>query len=933
MADTASSTTPERAATAAGVVATADARPAGAETLTDRLIAAAAADDPRAAAVAALKTALEEGRAEAMSRLGALRDSGPRVARAIAAVTDQIVCGALDFAANHLNPHPAPAENDLTVVAVGGYGRGEMAPYSDVDLLFLTPVRQTEWDQATIEATLYLLWDLKLKVGHSVRSVADCTRLAREDITIRTALLEKRFIWGDATLADELRTKLRKDLFLSTAQEFVEAKLAERDARHARHGGSRYLVEPNLKESKGGLRDLQTLFWISKYVYDVEEVGELISKGVIKADEAEVFAAAESFLWTVRCHLHDLAGRAQEQVTFDFQVELANRLGFEDRDGKRGVEVFMQRYFRHAQEVGELTRFFCAALEADQKKARPTLGAMIRAFAFRGNNETDDEDFYIRDGRIDIRSEQLFDNEPIKIFHLFKEGLRTGALIHPNAHRILMRKLHLVDDALRANPEANEVFMWLLTQSGDPERALRRMNETGVLGAFIPEFGRIVALMQFNMYHHYTVDEHTILAIASLQRLIDGELIEDLPYASQIMKKGVDLKVLYLAIFFHDIGKGDPRPHQIVGAEIAEKVCPRLGLDEGQTEMVVWLVRNHLIMSDVAQKRDISDPATVRAFADQVRSVERLRLLLVLTALDIRAVGPATWNNWKAQLLRSLYSDTLALLGVGNERLSREDRVADVKAQLREQLTSWKPEEIDAWLDRHYAPYWLGLDLDTLARLAEMGRTARPDQVNSRFDGDTGHDATRCCLYIADHPGLFSRMAGAFALGGASVKDARIFTSSDGMTSAVFWLQDGKGKPLETSKHERLKKAIHRSLRGEVVARDELKPRRNLKKRERPFEVPTTITFDNESSEIYTVIEVDTRDRVGLLYDLTRALAAANVNISSAVITTYGEQVVDSFYVKDLFGFKISAETKHKAIEKRLRDAIRRAADEAETAG
>ncbi|MEL6792884.1 MAG: [protein-PII] uridylyltransferase, partial [Pseudomonadota bacterium] len=720
--------------------------------------------------------------------------------------------------------------------------------------------------------------------------------MAREDITIRTSLLEKRFIWGDAARADKLRETLRKDLFLSTAQEFVEAKLAERDARHSRHGGSRYLVEPNVKESKGGLRDLQTLFWIAKYVYDVEEVGELIAKGVIKADEAEVFAAAESFLWTVRCHLHDIAGRPHEQLTFDFQVEVAERLGFEDRDGKRGVEVFMQRYFRHAQEVGELTRFFCAALEADQKKARPTLGSMLRAFAFKPEPARGDG-FVIRDGRVDIQSQSYFDDDPVNIFRMFQEGLRTGALIHPNAHRTLMRKLHLVDEDLRADPEANELFMWLLTESRDPERALRRMNETGVLGAFIPEFGRIVALMQFNMYHHYTVDEHTILAIASLQRLIDGELIEDLPVASDIMRKGVDLRVLYLALFFHDIGKGDPRPHEIVGAEVAAKVCPRLGLDEGQTEMVVWLVRHHLIMSDVAQKRDISDPATVRAFADQVRSVERLKLLLVLTALDIRAVGPGTWNNWKAQLLRALYADTLALLGVGNERLSREDRVADVKAQLRERLTNWKPEEQDAWLGRHYAPYWLGLDLDTLERLAEMGRSARPDQVNSRFDGDTGHDATRCCLYIADHPGLFSRMAGAFALGGASVKDARIFTSSDGMTSAVFWLQDGKGKPLETSKHERLKKAIHRSLRGEVVARDELKPRRNLKKRERPFEVPTTITFDNDSSEIYTVIEVDTRDRVGLLYDLTRTLAAANVNISSAVITTYGEQVVDSFYV------------------------------------
>lgn len=905
--------------------------PAGAASLSEALASAAKAKDPRAAAVAALRDALEEGRGRAMGRLGAARDAGPRVARALADAMDEVVCGALDFVSTTLHPNPTPSASErVSVVAVGGYGRGEMAPFSDVDLLFLTPHKQTPWGESVIEATLYILWDLGLKVGQSVRSVSECLRLARSDVTIRTALLEKRYIWGDAALADNLRATLRKDLFRNTAAQFVEAKLAERDARHRKQGGSRYLVEPNVKEGKGGLRDLQTLFWIAKYVYDVEEVSDLIAKGVIKADEAEVFAAAENFFWTVRCHLHDLAGRAQEQLTFDAQVEIARRLGFEDRGGKRGVEVFMQRYFRHAKEVGELTRFFCAALEADQKKARPSLGALMRALPFVASAPAVGKGPYIRDGRIDVGDERWFDEDPVNIFRLFDEGLRTGALIHPNAHRTIMRKIGLIDDKVRKNPEANAIFLRLLSESGDPERALRRMNETGVLGAFIPEFNGIVALMQFNMYHSYTVDEHTIYAIGSLNRLIQGELIQDLPVASDIMKKGVDLKVLYLALFFHDIGKGDARKHEIVGAEVARRVCPRLGLDEGQTELVVWLVRHHLLMSDVAQKRDISDPATVRAFASQIRSVERLKLLLVLTALDIRAVGPNTWNNWKAHLLRALYHDTMAVLGVGNETLSREDRVAEVKARLAQRLTAWKPEDVETWLGRHYAPYWLGLDLDTLERLAEMGRSARLDQVNSRFDEDKAHDATRCCLYIADHPGLFSRMAGAFALGGASVKDARIFTSSDGMTSAVFWLQDGTGKPLEDTRCERVKKSIHRTLRGEVVARDALKPKRELKRRERPFVVPTTITFDNDSSEIYTVIEVDTRDRVGLLYDLTRALTAANVNISSAVITTYGEQVVDSFYVKDLFGFKIRAAAKQKAVEKRLRDAIRRAAGEAE---
>ena len=504
----------------------------------------------------------------------------------------------------------------------------------------------------------------------------------------------------------------------------------------------------------------------------------------------------------------------------------------------------------------------------------------------------------------------------------------AGALIHPNAFRMVVRNAHLVE-SLRDNEEANRIFMWLLVESENPERALRRMNETGVLGAFIPEFDAINALMQFNMYHHYTVDEHTIHAIDGLKQVRDGQLADSLPLATKILAGGVDLAVLSLAIFFHDIGKGRPEPHEIVGAEIAARVCPRLGLDDARTEMVVWLVRHHLIMSDTAQKRDITDPATVRDFANQVRSVQRLKLLVVLTALDIRAVGPGVWNNWKAQLLRALYEDTLAVLDVGVEHFSRADRVDAAKTLLRERLVDWSGDDIEKWLGSHYQTYWLGLEVEEHETFARMAKVAKADQISSRFSQDDARDATRCCFYLADHPGLFSRMAGALALSGASVVEARNFTDSDGMSSTIFWIQDADGHPIEETRHDRLNNSIHRALRGDVIARDALKPKRRTKKRERPFDVPTAITFDNTGSELYTVIEVDTRDRVGLLYDLTRTLSAANINIFSAVVTTYGEQAVDSFYVKDLFGFKITSKQKQAVIEKKLREAITRARDEA----
>jgi [protein-PII] uridylyltransferase len=892
------------------------------------LAAGGGADAARKAAAPLLREAVRAGRADVRARLEANEIDGLEAARLLAAVADAVVRAALDTAVLvHPNPNPTEGER-LTVAAVGGYGRAEMAPFSDVDLLFLRPYKQTAWGESVIETVLYLLWDVKLKVGHSVRSADECVRLAKGDVTIRTAVLETRLIWGDPAQLDTLRRKLWRELFERTGPEFVEAKLAERDARHARQGGSRYLVEPNVKEGKGGLRDLQTLYWIAKYLYNAGSVDELVGRGVFTPEEVRIFAEAERFLWSVRCHLHFLSGRAQEQLSFDLQIEIADLMGFSALGGQRGVERFMQRYFRAAKDVGDLTRWFCAALEQAQKKTRPGFGALVRALGF-GATTPLPEGFVARDGRIDFAEPAVIERDPVTMLRLFEEGLRTGALVHPRAMRLIASRLDLVDDAMRRDPRANAVFLKLLTKSADPERALRRLNECGLLGRFIPAFGRIVAMMQFNMYHHYTVDEHTIMAIACLRRIEAGELTEALPVASEIVKAGVDMVALYVALFLHDIGKGLPADHSEVGAEVARDLCPRLGLDPARCEMVEWLVRHHLLMSDTAQKRDIADPRTVRAFADVVRSPERLRLLLVLTVCDIRAVSPVAWNNWKAQLLRVLYWDTRALLTGGAERLSRADRVEEAKEALRRALADWTPAEVEAEIARHYPPYWLGLDGDAQAAHARLFRAHDHKVVSVRIDADPRRDATRVLITMEDHPGLFSRMAAALALARASVVDARTFTTVDGMAASAFWIQDLDGGAYAPDAFGKLQRSVDRALRGEVKPRAELAERRRaVRKRERSFEAPTRIGFDNEASDIYTVIEVDTRDRFGLLYDLTSTLAASHINIFSAVIATYGEQAVDVFYVKDLFGLKIRSSSKQQAIARKLRAAIDRAAAE-----
>ena len=845
----------------------------------------------------------------------------PRNARALvlshSLLTDALVQVALSVATDLIHPLSNPTEAErIAVVAVGGYGRAEMAPASDLDLLFLTPWKTTPWAESVVESMLYMLWDLKLKVGHATRTVRDCIRLGREDITIRTALLEHRFIAGHAALADDLDAKLWSDLFRNTGPEFIEAKLAERAERHKRQGGQRYVLEPNVKEGKGGLRDLQTLYWIGKYLHRVNYARELVGIGLFDADEYDTFRTAEEFLWAVRCHMHYIAKRAVDTLTFDIQVDVAARMGYRDSAARRGVEYFMQDYFRHATRVGELTRIFLTELEARHAKPEASLfGIFKRKKRVR-------EGLHLVQGRIDADDPAAFLADKLNLLRVFEEALRTGYLLHPNVMRLIAANLNLFDDEMRTTPEALRIFTDLLLKHGNPERALRRMNELGVLGAFIPEFEAIVAMMQFNVYHHYTVDEHIIQTVSILAQIERGELLEELPVASGILKAGVNRKVIYTALLLHDIGKGRPEDHSILGAQMARRIAPRLGLTPEETETVEWLVRYHLLMSDMAQKRDIGDPRTVRDFAKAVKTRRRLDLLTVLTVCDIRGVGPGTWNNWKAMLLRRLYSETADALENGLENVNRDKRENEGKRALREALSDWPQADLRAELARHYPPYWQGLSTQTQTVFARLLRGLGDDEIRIDLRPEPDRDATRAAFALVDHPGIFSRLAGALALVGANVVDARTYTSKDGYATAVFWVQDADGTPYDEARLPRLRSMIDRTLRGEVKAREALADRDRIKKRERAFRFPTHIAFDNEGSDIYTIIEVDTRDRPGLLFDLTRTLANNNIYIASAVIATYGAQVVDSFYVKDMFGLKLHVKSKQEALERKLREAI-----------
>ncbi|HEY5238661.1 MAG TPA: [protein-PII] uridylyltransferase [Rhizomicrobium sp.] len=877
----------------------------------------------RKEALVLIKTAFLDARERVKIAVESGAVSGLTGARALSELQDTTIQVLYDFATKHFYyaQNPTAAER-LSVVATGGYGRGLLAPFSDIDLLFVRPFKQTPWGESVIEFILYMLWDLGLKVGHATRSVAECIRLAKEDITIATALLEARYLWGDPQLYAELRKAFWAEAQGATAVNFVEAKLAERDTRHRRQGESRYLVEPNVKDGKGGLRDLQTLYWIGKYLYHVEDAADLVHHNVFTREEYKTFQKAEAFLWDVRVHLHYHVGRGEERLSFDAQPDIARRMGFvDDANPQHAVERFMKEYFLVAKDVGDLTRIFCAALEIQNRKRRRSFARLLPGFLKPRGGE---DDFFADNGRLNARP-NAFTRDPVNMLRIFQISDAKNVGIHPAALRTITRSLDLITDDVRNDPAANRLFLDILSSRSDPEKTLRRLNESGVFGRFVPEFGRVVGLMQFNMYHHFTVDEHLIRAVGNVAAIERGEFKTDHPVSTDVIKRIQSRDVLYCAILLHDIAKGLPGDHSDVGAAIAESLCKRLGLSAPDIAAVSWLVRNHLVMSDTAQKRDISDPKTVRDFVTLVQSPEMLRLLLVLTVADIRAVGPGVWNGWKGQLLRELYYEAEALMSGGDSTPARGARVRDAKEALRAKLTNVSDEQRERAIARHYDSYWLAFDTQTHERHARMlaAADARNELFTLAAESNAFRAITDVVVYTPDHPGLFSQLAGAIAVSGGSIVDAKAFTTTDGFALDVFSVQDAQGGPFgDAARIARLTESIAQTLAGKVYLRDEFAKRAGAKRRANAFRVEPRIHFDNEASATATVVEVEGLDRPGLLYDVTRAMFESSLSISSSIVATYGERAIDTFYVRDGFGHKITHPERLAAVQKKVLAAL-----------
>lgn len=808
----------------------------------------------------------------------------------------------------------------LAVVAVGGYGRRELYPYSDIDLLLLSDSKPSKDIARLVENMLYPLWDIGLKLGHAQHSLDGVIEVAKADITTRTSLLDARLVAGDAALFKKFQARFNKEVVAGSAVSFIDAKLAERDVRHRKFGDSRYMLEPNIKEGKGGLRDLHTLWWLARYVYPVASLKDLVTLQHLTEEEYHTCDEARQFLQRVRIHLHYLAGRAEEQVSFDRQLQLAEAMGFKHASANYAITRFMRRYFTAVRTVGSVTRIFCALLE-EEKKRTPR-----KAFTWAWHNPWKLGGFTLKGERLTVRHDNMFAKQPLAMLDIFRVAQQHGFDIHPRAIQLMTRSLVRIDKALQEDPKANAIFLDILLSEQGSETTLRRMSEAGVLGKFIPDFGRVIGMTQFNRYHIYTVDEHTLVALGILHAIEKGSIKEEVPLASDVVHRVRMRRVLYVALFCHDIAKGRAGDHSLMGEKIVIRLARRLGFSTDEVETAAWLVRHHLLFSNTVFKRDVDDPKTVQDFISAVQNSERLKLLLVLTVADMRAVAPGVWNQWKAALMRDLYRRADEAMGTVPAAL-RAPRETVFREALLAQLHGWETREVDAYIALGNPTVWAACDVPQHAIIARMLKEVEPMALPLvvHTAHDYAHGVTEMMLATYDQPGLFSKITGAVSLAGANIISAKIFTLKNGIAIEIFQLQDKAGEAFDRpDKLARMSVNIKQVLAGEIdlAAALSRRAREYRAKRQEVFAITGQVFVDNNASNEHTVIEITGHDRIGFLYQVTYAMAELGLSIVTAHINTYGVQVADVFYVKDLFGMKITHDAKLKTIRETLLDII-----------
>lgn len=872
--------------------------------------------------VRAVRAFVEERREEIQRRH---RSGAPGLTTVadLTALTDALLAGlyrsAEAAAAARFGERAAPC----ALVALGGYGRRELCPASDVDIMFLYQGEVGRTMHALVHFLLHLLWDVGFTVGHVVRTLKDCRKMAEEDLRSRTSMMEGRFLAGEPALFEGLRKAVGGAMARRKAQEYIRAKLAEQAARHEKYGGSLYLQEPYIKEGVGGLRDAHTALWVAAAQQPVRDLDDLATWGMLDREEVSGYRAAMDFLLRARVELHYLAETRSDVLLFPLQVPAAAHLGFSDDGAARGVERFMQTYYLHARTIQQVS-----ARVVDRCTGTPSrVGARLRQLMGR-----DLGDGFTEIGReihILPRHQELFAEDPVRLLKAFWYVHQTGFALSQGARDLIRANLYRIDDAVRRSNRALGFFLAILRERTGVARILRQTHETGVLAAYIPEWGKLTYLVQHDLYHKYTVDVHTLLALEHLEGLDRAETT----HAEEFRAIAAGLarpEVLKLAVLLHDIGKGEGRGHVAAGRRLAVQILERMGLPAEEVAQVEFLVANHLAMAHLSQRRDLSDERMVLELARQVKTIPLLQMLYLLTYLDIRAVGPEVWTEWKGTLLWELYVKTHTILTRGiAEGVDDAARAAQVRAALVQELQAEFPAAaIDAHLDKAPIRYLL---TTTAARVAQHLRLIQQVEAGSEVALQwaaypmAGHAEVAVCAY--GRPGRFARIVGTLTANGMNILSAAIYTLADGLVIRHFQVDDGRGSAIgDQAAWARFEADLERVLRDAVDVRELILARRRDVLRRPAYKgaapPPTRVEFDNVVSETHTVLDVRTQDRLGLLYVISSVLSDVGLDLSLAKITTEADQAVDVFYVTESDGSKVPEGPRMEEIRRRLTEAI-----------
>ena len=828
---------------------------------------------------------------------------GMEIVREYTGCVDRMVRALYRYADHHHSRRFSRLNQRLAVIARGGYGRGELNPQSDIDLLFLHDYKPGPYAEVMTEIILHALWDAGLTVGQVVRNARESVRWANDDLKEKTAILDIRLLAGDEKLWAAFDQMLIDEVLNRNQQKFFQAKLEESRDRHRHYGDSIYLLEPQIKEGEGGLRDLHTALWLAKVKYKVHSLPELVQKAIISESELEEVVRAEDFLYRVRNSLHFLSGRHHDQLTFEYQEQIAPLLGFTAADASGSASsALMRSYYAQAAAIHRFSEGLIARVTED-----PAAGRFMR----RTGGRQIRPGVLIQGRLLAIGEKEFFSRAPINLITIFADCQAHGVELSGSAYQQVRDSLGLVDDAFRCDPRTGMALMGIMSGRQRVAETLEAMHRAGVLGAVIPEFGNLYARVLHDLYHIYTVDRHSLAAVRELERLRAGEFKDSNPLLTEVAREITALPLIFLALVLHDIGKGHGHDHHERGALLTAEVSRRLGLDGEETDLVVFLVRNHLMMSQVAQKGDVDDVRTVEEFARTVGSIDRLKALYLMTFADMRAVAPNVYNNWRDMLLSDLYMRALKILEQGDrEAVDPARRLALVKAAVRERIgpVGAAPEELAAFLDLMPERYFLTVSEDDIPTHFELMRALGEQALVCRHRHFPELEFSEFIVATRDQPGLFSKIAGALTANNLNILSARITTRADGVALDVFRVSHGAGgMAMEEERWLRVERDLEAVLAGQrdleaMVAgaqRSRVAGRRFLRR------VATEITVDNRSSEQYTVVDVFTQDRVGLLFAITHTLFKLGMVIHLARISTNADQALDVFYISDSSGGKI----------------------------